>query len=68
MAYQIIDDILDAKDGKNQDNASIVSLYGVDRAREMAEKQTAEALEWIDNIDDNGFLKELTDYLLDRTK
>lgn len=68
LAYQIIDDILDAKEGKNQDNASVVALYGVDKAREMADKQTAEALEWIDNIDDNGFLKELTEYLLDRTK
>jgi geranylgeranyl diphosphate synthase type II len=68
LAYQIIDDIIDATGGKPADNASVVALYGVEKAREMAVKITAEALEWIDNIDDNGFLKELTAYLLDRTK
>lgn len=68
LSYQIIDDILDAEEGKPADTASIVTLYGIDKAREMANKITAEALEWIDNIDDNGSLKELTEYLLDRTK
>ena len=68
LAYQMIDDIIDATKGKPTDNASIVALYGVEKAREMAEKITSEALEWIDNIDDNGFLKELAGYLLDRTK
>ncbi len=68
LAYQIIDDIIDATGGKPADNASVVALYGVEKAREMAVKITAEALEWIDNIDDNGFLKELADYLLNRTK
>lgn len=68
IAYQIIDDILDANDGKPHDNASVVSLYGVEKARKMANKFTSEALEWIDNIDDDGFLRELTKYLLERTK
>lgn len=68
LAYQLVDDILDANEGKKNDNASIVTLYGVDKAREMAEKYTAEALEWVDNIDDDGFLKDLAQYLLDRTK
>lgn len=68
LAYQIIDDILDAEEGKPADTASVVTLYNVEKAREMANKITDEALEWIDNIDDNGFLKELTAYLLDRTK
>lgn len=68
LAYQLIDDIIDAEDGKPQDNASIVTLYGTDKAREMADKYTEEALEWIDHIDDKDFLIELTSYLLDRTK
>lgn len=79
FAFQVIDDILDVTStteelGKPvgsdeaQHKTTFVTLYGIERAREMADKATAQALEWLDAIDNNEFLKELTEVLLRRKK
>lgn len=79
LAFQIIDDILDItstteelgkpinSDAENN-KTTFVSLYGIEKARKMADKVTSEAMEWLDTVEDNEFLKEFTDYLLRRTK
>lgn len=77
LAFQIIDDILDVTgtqeelgkpvgSDERENKTTLVSLYGVEKAQEMADKVTAEALEWLDAIDDNEFLRELTEKLLRR--
>lgn len=78
LAFQIIDDILDVVGDKNKlgkstgsdesnDKSTYVSMYGVEKAREIAKNLTQEAL---DNINYYGsraeFLSSLTLYLLDR--
>lgn len=79
LAFQIVDDILDITStteelGKpinsdaEKNKTTFVSLYGIEKARQMADKATSEALEWLDAVEDNEFLKELTEYLLKRTK
>lgn len=79
LAFQIIDDILDITStteelGKpvnsdtEQNKTTFVSLYGIEKAQQMADKATSEALEWLDAIENNEFLKELTEVLLRRTK
>ena len=79
LAFQIIDDILDitadeAELGKpigsdeELNKTTFVTLYGLDGARKIADKTTSEALEWLDAIDNNEFLKELTTRLLSRRK
>ena len=79
FAFQVIDDILDVTStteelGKpvgsdaEQNKTTFVTLYGIDKARKMADKATAQALEWLDAIDNNEFLKELTEVLLRRKK
>lgn len=79
LAFQIIDDILDVtgdseelgkpvgSDEKSHKN-TFVSLYGIEKAQEMADKATSEALEWLDAIPNNEFLVELTEQLLKRKK
>jgi geranylgeranyl diphosphate synthase type II len=52
LAFQLIDDILDDE--------------GCETAKEDAEKYTREALRKLENVPGNGFLKELTENLLDR--
>lgn len=77
FAFQLIDDILDVTStteelGKpvGSDEASnkntYVSLFGIDKAREAADKATSEALEWLSAIPDNEFLVTLTEKLLKR--
>ena len=79
LAFQIIDDILDitadeAELGKpigsdeELNKTTFVTLYGLDGAQKIADKATSEALEWLDAIDNNEFLKELTTRLLSRRK
>ena len=79
LAFQIIDDILDitadeAELGKpigsdeELNKTTFVTLYGLDGAQKIADKATSEALEWLDAIDNNEFLKELTTKLLSRRK
>lgn len=79
LAFQIIDDILDVT-GKTEEigkpvgsdeeenKTTFVTLYGVEKAQELADKVTAEALEWLDAIEDSSFLRELTEVLLRRKK
>lgn len=79
LAFQIIDDILDVTStteelGKpvgsdsQQNKTTFVTLMGVEKARQEADRITSEALEILDDFDDNEFLKELTRELLCRKK
>ncbi|HEU5079541.1 MAG TPA: farnesyl diphosphate synthase [Opitutaceae bacterium] len=80
LAFQIIDDILDAtsdsatlgktagKDAK-ADKATFVKLYGIEGARKFAEKHTAAALESLNDIEgDTTFLRALIGMMLERKK
>ena len=77
LAFQIIDDILDVTStqeelGKpigsdeRENKTTFVTLFGLEKAIELADKATSEALEWLDSVEDNVFLKELTEKLLRR--
>lgn len=79
LAFQIIDDILDVTStteelGKpvgsdsQQNKTTFVTIMGIDKARQEADKITSEALEILKNFDDNEFLTELTKGLLCRKK
>lgn len=79
FAFQVIDDILDVTStteelGKpvgsdaEKNKTTFVTLYGIEKARKLADEATSQALEWLDAIDNNEFLKELTKVLLGRTK
>ncbi|MCL2109008.1 MAG: polyprenyl synthetase family protein [Oscillospiraceae bacterium] len=77
LAFQITDDILDLtstaealgkpinSDIKNKKN-TYVSAIGLEKSRNTARKLTAEAIELLDSICDNFFLKNLTENLLNR--
>lgn len=77
FAFQVIDDILDVtstteelgkpvgSDAESNKN-TYVSLFGIEKAQEAADKATSEALEWLDAIPNNEFLIELTETLLKR--
>lgn len=77
LAFQIVDDILDVtstteelgkpvgSDRESHKN-TFVSVFGMEKAKEMADKATSEALEWLDAIPNNKFLLELTESLLKR--
>lgn len=79
VAFQILDDILDVtqttealgkpahSDEKNEKN-TFVTMYGIEKSKEIAEKLTEEALEIWESMGERGaFLKALTQYLLQRT-
>ncbi len=77
LAFQIIDDILDVTStqeelGKpigsdeRENKTTFVTLFGLEKAIELADNATSEALEWLDSVEDNAFLKELTEKLLRR--
>ncbi|MBE6729436.1 MAG: polyprenyl synthetase family protein [Ruminococcaceae bacterium] len=78
LAFQIMDDILDAvgdekvlgkpihSDEKNQ-KSTYVSLYGIEKCHEMVKNLTDEAISCLKNISvEAGFLEELTRYLANR--
>lgn len=80
MAFQIQDDILDVEstteelgkpvlsDEKNQ-KTTYVTLFGIDKAKEMVEKYTSQALEMYDGLGrKNEFLRELLLKLVSRKK
>ena len=76
-AFQIIDDILDVtgsfeelgkpigSDGE-QNKSTYVSLMGLEGSKNTAQQLTDEALGYLDEFDDNDFMRELTIDLLDR--
>lgn len=77
LAFQVIDDILDVTStteelGKpvgsdaEENKTTYVSLFGLEKARETANKLTNEAMACLDIIEDNSFLKQLTEMLLNR--
>ena len=77
LAFQIIDDILDVTStqeelGKpigsdeRENKTTFVTLFGLEKAIELADKATSEAIEWLDAIEDNAFLKEQKEKLLKR--
>lgn len=76
-AFQIIDDILDVTStfeelgkpigsDKEQNKTTFVSLLGLDRSYIEAQKLTDQALDILDEFENNSFLKELTSQLLSR--
>lgn len=77
LAFQIIDDILDVTStaeelGKpigsdSQENkTTFVTLYGVEKAQEIAGNITEEAMLLLEKFGNNQFLKDLTSMLLKR--
>jgi len=79
LAFQIVDDILDVTGDEEvigkpvgsdeaENKTTFVTLYGVEKAQEIADRITDEALEILDGFDNNGFLRELTVMLLNRKK
>ncbi len=77
LAFQIIDDILDVTSSsevlgkpvgsdEQENKTTFVTLYGVEKAQEIASEITAEAMQQLDKIGNSEFLRELTEMLLDR--
>jgi len=77
LAFQIIDDILDISGdekllgkpiGSDAECGKVTyaSLNGIEKSRVYAHKLTDEALEILDEFENNELLKELTRYLLNR--
>lgn len=77
IAFQIVDDILDvegdsAKLGKQtgmdaeQGKNTFVSVYGLDRAKELAAQHTENALRLLKLLPENEFLTYCTEFLLKR--
>lgn len=79
IAFQILDDILDVtstvealgkpiySDEKNE-KTTYVTLFGIEESRKIAAKLSAQAMEIWDKMGEGcTFLKELTDYLTNRT-
>lgn len=79
LAFQIRDDILDiigdekelgkpiGSDADNQ-KITIASVMGVEKASELAEKYSNDALDKLESFENNDFLKDLTKSLLERYK
>lgn len=77
LAFQIIDDILDVTStteelGKpvgsdeEENKTTFVTLYGVEKAKEIADEITNEAMKCLEHFENNSFLTELTEMLLKR--
>ena len=73
IAFQIVDDLLDFAEGEDNSDivnnkATYVSLFGVDKARMLADEYTEKALKALDKIDsDTSYLSEFALRLLKRT-
>ncbi len=77
LAFQIRDDILDVigdekvlgkpigSDSENN-KSTAVHIFGLEKAKMLADHHTNNALSLLENIPDNEFLTELTKYLLTR--
>lgn len=79
LAFQIIDDILDVTSTEEilgkpigsdeaENKTTFVTLYGVEKAKEIASQITSDAMEILDSFENNEFLKSLTEMLLMRNK
>lgn len=79
LAFQIIDDILDVTSDKEtlgkpigsdekQNKNTMVTLVGLDKAREMAKMYSDMSMESLDCFSDNRFITALTNILLGRKK
>lgn len=77
LAFQIVDDILDVTStteelGKpvgsdeEENKTTFVTLYGVEKAQEIANAVTDEALAHLEKFENDSFLVELTEMLLKR--
>ena len=77
LLFQITDDILDALStsetlgktvGKDQkaNKLTFVSLYGVEKSKELANQCLQNALKSIQDVENNEFLVELAKYIVDR--
>jgi len=78
LAFQIVDDILDvtstsdilgkpAGSDEQENKTTFVTLYGVEKAKQIAGDITSKALGILDDFDNNEFLKKLTEALLIRS-
>lgn len=79
LAFQITDDILDVEgsfdllgkpigsDRRNQ-KTTFVSVYGIDKAGQLAAELTEKAIKCLDAFEDTAYLKALTKELLTRKK
>jgi geranylgeranyl diphosphate synthase type II len=79
LAFQVVDDILDRTgtedqlgkpvgSDEEQHKSTYISVYGLDRAKEIAATLTAEAISALDKIDgDFHFCTQLVDFLCNRT-
>lgn len=77
LSFQVVDDILDyigdAKtlgkpihSDKENEKTTFVSLYGIEKSKEIVRNLTSEAKDELMNFDDNEFLIWLTEYLSNR--
>lgn len=78
-AFQIVDDILDVTADENElgkpvgsdaqsGKCTYVTISGLDAARDEAARLTEKALGFLEEFEDNGFLRELTKLLLTRSR
>lgn len=76
-AFQIVDDILDVTGSfeelgkpigsdKEQNKNTYVSIMGLEESKRIAEELTQQALKYLDEFNDNDFLRELTESMLTR--
>ncbi|MBO5713626.1 MAG: polyprenyl synthetase family protein [Clostridia bacterium] len=77
LLFQITDDILDALSTSNELGKTVgkdekakkltfVTLYGIEKSKQMAQDCLNNAINAISDVDDNEFLIELAKYILDR--
>ena len=77
LAFQLVDDILDVTGSEallgkpigsdeEQEKTTFITLFGLDKTKELAEEYTKRALEIADSYEDCDFLQQLTEQLLSR--
>ena len=79
VAFQIQDDILDIEGdeeiigkpvGSDEENekSTYVTMVGIDKAKSDVERLTNNAIKYLDEFEDNEFLKALSTYLISRDR
>ncbi len=75
LAFQIRDDMLDVMGDANKlgkavhadgDKNTFVSVYGIERCKELIDLENEKAFKALQSFDDRGFLEELTNMLASR--